>query len=240
MKYTQPPNAPQASHLDELKRLIEAGLWQPREDLFGISWPDSLPDFLNLRFHTDAALLTAYKARNPNWRDLIPWAEPKIGRRLRHEQKHVRALVDSLLESGDPEQVAKKLNLELRRIRVTPELCLRSQLGLGVGPSDSPFAFRLHGLPQPLSDAQQALVDLARLYDSGHWRSLRKCPECGTYFLAGGRRRKKYCGRRCMWKAAQDRHRRGETEADRVRRRTEDRKRYRRRTGREAGFAPSG
>jgi hypothetical protein len=189
-------------------------------DHFLSSFPGSIVSYLNTPFDPDEEWVKAYKAHNPNWRDSLPWAEPKVARRLQRAQKHVRAVVDSLIRGGTPEQVATILNEELQRVRVTPALWLRSQMGLEDEPGKSPFELRWCRWELRFPDAHQALVDLARLYASGYWRSLRKCPECGTYLLAVGRSRKKYCSRRCMWRAVQHRYRRPETEVDRAQRRT--------------------
>jgi hypothetical protein len=197
------------------------------EDAFLRAWPDSLVHYLNMSFHPDAEWVRAYRDRYRDWADSLFRGDNGILRRLRREQKHVRALVDSLLESAQPERVVEKLNEKLERVRVTPSLLLRSEMGLEAGPGGSPFALRWIGWNRQLPHAQQALVDLARLYGSAEWQSLRKCANCGTYFLAGLYRRKKYCKNRCMWLAAQRRYRSQQTEAQREAHRASERERKR-------------
>lgn len=208
------------------------------DDYFS-SWPDSLVSYLNMPFDPEEERIRAYKAHNPNWRESMSWAKPNVARRLRRRQRQVRTLVDSLLEGASPEQIAARLNEELGRVRVTPSLWLRSELGLPLPASGSPFVLRWCRWSGRDPDAQSALVDLARLYDSGDWQSLRKCPQCRRYFIAVDRRRKKYCNQQCMWQATQRRFRSKETEAARAQRRKRDRERYLRRGKREAGLALS-
>jgi hypothetical protein len=223
----------------DLEAEIRSALSNAREDPMLHNWPDSLVSYLNAPFDDDAEWLRAYKAQFPKWRDSLPWAEPKIARRLRREQKPVRALVDSLLEGATPEYVVKTLNERLRRVRLMPLLWLRSQLGVSVPLSGSPFVLKWCGPGRPLPEADEALVDLARLCDTGEWQSLRKCPQCRKYFFSYDRRRKTYCTQRCMWQATQRRFRSKEPDAARVQRLKRDRERYLRRTGREAGLAVS-
>ena len=216
-----------------MNKTIAAALGKACEDDFLRAWPDSLVDYLNRSFNPDAEWVRAYRDRYRDRTDSLFRRDDRILRRLGGEQKHVRALVDSLLESAQPERVVEKLNEELERVRVTPSLWLRSEMGLEAGPGGSPFALRWIGWNRQLPHAQQALVDLARLYGSAEWQSLRKCANCGTYFLAGLYRRKKYCKNRCMWLAGQRRYRSRQTEAEREARRISERerKRMRRRLG---------
>lgn len=218
---------------------VESQLLKTLDDSYFSPWPNSLVNYLNLSFDPDPELVKAYKARHPNWRDSWPSADPKVARRLRRGQKHVRAIVDSVLAGATPEQVVTTLGEELPRVRVTPSLWLRSKLGLPVPLSGSPFALRWCRWTGPDLEVQSALVDLARLLDTGEWRSLRKCSQCQKYFMGYDRRRKKYCSQQCMWQATQRRFRSKETQAARERRQRKDRERYLRRTGREAGLALS-
>lgn len=198
-------------------------------DPFGSTWPDSLVAYLNTAYDPEAEWVKRYKARVPNWREHLPWADPAVASRFRAQQKQVLAIVDFLLREKNAQKVATQVDRLLMSVQVTPALELRSRLGLPPGPNDTPFAlrwWRWQRPPQrrlsgraaqawnrrlPYKEAaisrHHALVDLARLLDSTLWRSLRKCPACSTYFLAGAYRRKKYCSQRCMWRWLQSHYR---------------------------------
>jgi hypothetical protein len=212
-----------------MSKTIAAVLGKACEDDFLRAWPDSLVDYLNRSFASDAEWVRAYRDRYRNSAASLFRGDRQILGLLRRQQARVRALVDSLLQSAQPKRVAEALNEELERVRVTPSLWLRSEMGLKAGPGGSPFALRWIGWNRQLPHAQQALVDLARLYGSAQWQSLRKCGNCGTYFLAGFYRRKKYCSNRCMWLAGQRRHRSKQTESERETRRAWERERKRER-----------
>lgn len=196
-------------------------------DQFGRAWPESIVGYLNARFD----LFTKQQKQH---------ALSKLERRCRREQNQVRELVDKLLAERDRAKQAEVLTRALRGVKVQPTLLLRSRLGLKPGHRGSPYT--LHWFPPlgPVSERKGeilvwlesdprdgALLDLARLLDSSLWDTLRKCPNCATYFLAGHHRRKKYCGKECMWVWLQRKHRAGLGAGEMGRQRKARAKRYR-------------
>jgi hypothetical protein len=210
------------------KKAIDKALADP----FGAAWPDSLVTYLNTPYDPDAEWVKRYKARFDDWRNSLPWADPRIARRCRLEQKQVRDLVDYLLREKNPARRAAALNSMLESVRVTPQVELRSQLEQPPGPRRSPFALRWRRWITRTPDRDHALVALARLFESAYWDALRKCPTCGTYFLAGAYERKKYCKKQCMWLALQRRRRASIGTAERERQRRRAKERYYLRNGR--------
>lgn len=196
-----------------------------RDYYFGSAWPDRLIEYLNRRYPTRAEWLTFCRRKSRALKKQGVRMDVNAADRWRRAQHHVRNLVNGLLTIKDINRRAGLVNVALDRVRMRAHVSVRKESRLPVGPGGTPFTLQWIAGPPMLAAAPAALLDLARLLDSNLWDSLRQCPACPTYFLAGRYHRKKYCSRQCMWRWLQAHHRRHRTPAAQARAREKARAR---------------
>jgi hypothetical protein len=154
---------------------------------------------------------------NPDlMRWLKKWAIREAGRRafdfpdeaaLRAQQQALRRVVDRYLKTRDLRWAANRVSRELQKRRYQAFLDW---------PEEQPFrplqkggrpALHFIRYDRPIELGYDDWLGFARLLESSLADRLKKCPECGTYFLALKRKDQEYHERACALRAA-DRARR--------------------------------
>jgi hypothetical protein len=168
-----------------------------RADPFGQVWPDSLITALN----TDPGKVAAHshrfkeeiRKRGGSVRGLLVPNATKV----RKQQQELRSLVDRFLKEEDITTVVRTLREKLdqqpyRVVIVAPEEVPDLPVKKG-----AKAIMRYQRWEKSGEVRYDDWLGFARLLDDPLIERLRKCPECGKYFLATEKITKQYCSAVC-------------------------------------------
>jgi hypothetical protein len=167
------------------------------QDPYGQNWPDSLLFFLNASFKDYPAELIE-RARLVDGEK----AEELVSLNQKHpayrkQQQELRGLADFYLETGNIAETVNRLQEILNRQPYRVSVWVSERQGKGAKKNGPVVQVKTVPINQPGQEVRADFLGFARLLESEKRKQLRKCPECGTYFLARRGKKQKCCSARC-------------------------------------------
>ncbi len=209
------PKGRESIDVDTRQELI----WEAKADPFGRIWPDTFVYLLNTDPQQAAATVQPIGeqiAEQVGEKDNIHF--PPI-EEARKQQQALRRVVDRYLETKDWTRAAEYVNQQLAKRPYQFYLQTYQETLLLPPRKRRKGAVSLFPTKRPHTFYWDDWEGFARLLTSDKLERLKKCPECGKYFLATKPKQQKYCSRDCSQRVADRNYRKRHPEEFREKKR---------------------